>query len=596
MASAKNNWTSVVLKPLSGIMDVRSDPPDIIPGGVRWRQNILTNSTGHSCLRDGFSKAFDQTPYSNWDHHHQGATRERITLGFESIDNSGVHRFFDGTQSRVSLLDSATGLWTDIVSGKGAAGSRFKAAELQDYILFTNNVDQVFAYTISSGAVIDPIPGLANAPWRDSSGVSQAGKALTAARVIIQYQGVIFLMNVFQDGVRQSSRITWCDLNDPLNWLLDPTTSIAGFQDLTYGDSILAAAVMNGVLYVYTVRGIWRIGVNSDTSSSASPFVFKQVYSEPENGARCIAFPNTLVSDGNGHWYMGRDAIYHFTPYLSAPERVDWVLRADGAIYTKLDTKINVIYCDAPIAWAVPNRTEVNFSWPSAGAVDNNNWTLHLNTEQKSADIEDAGYTAVRNFSPDPDTGEVCNTEQDTLGVSGLDWCWKDIGNGVYSREISAIGAALSDDLPLDNTANYSIVGYYRILRGPIPLGLVDREKIVRFIVLDSNDTQQDAPCIINMRIGNSWHLVDPNSTDESCAVMWRTLPPVELKCPDPATIAEMRAKNQRPDIDKRFTCFDQGVYLYYEMKISNADGTPAIGGASCLLSLTFDSMPLVKP
>lgn len=600
MASAKNStpWTSVSINPMIGILDVRSRPAAVPNGGYRWRLNIAASDTGKACLRDGFSKFLNQPNFVNCDHHHQGATREAITLGFESTSPLGVRRLFDATQSRVSLLNEDACTWTDIVTGKGAPGSRFKAAELQDWVLFTNDTDEPFLYTLSSGVVIDPIPGLSNAPWRDSTGTSIPGKHLTKAKVTIQYQGVLFLMNVFQDGTRFSSRITWSDLNDPTSWVLNPASSIAGFQDLDYGSDILAAAEMNGVLYVYTTKAIWKIAANSNTSLTASPFVFQKVYSEPKNETGCLTFPNTLVSTGNDHYYMGRDGIYHFNQYLSAPEWLDWVHRADGVIFTKLDTRLSLIYCDSPVAEFYAVKREIWFSWSSAGALDNNNLSLVLNVDQKCADVVDAGFTAFVNFRPD-DNSVVgsCNEVQNFLGVSGVDWSWKSIGNGVFSREFSSlVDNDRTNDLPLDNTANYFLMGYNRILRGTIPLGLEDREKLVRKISLTLEATQQDVPCLVKMRIGNSLNLVDSNSIGAECSVQWRSLTPLELKCLEPQTIAALTAKNQRPSVPFEFPSWEQGVYLYWELSVTNSDGSPAIGGEACFSDVSFDSMSLPKP
>ena len=76
------------------------------------------------------------------------------------------------------------------------------------------------------------------------------------AKVVIQFNGYIILMNTFEEGERMSARVRWCDLNLPKEWREAPglADSLAGFQDLQYGDEILAAAPMLGALYIYTRR------------------------------------------------------------------------------------------------------------------------------------------------------------------------------------------------------------------------------------------------------------------------------------------------------------------------------------------------------
>jgi hypothetical protein len=610
MASSRNvsPWTTVSISPLIGVLDVRSRPADVPRGGVRWRLNCAASDEGKMCLRDGFSRAFSSsTPYTNFDHHHQGTIpREPITLIYESTDSSGVRRLFDATQSRVSKQDANTGLWTDIVSGKGAAGTRFKCDQLQDQILFTNNYDNPFLYDVTNNTLTNPVVQLGTGDSTLPLGGLLPNTNISKARIAIQYQGVMFLMNIEQDGQRKSSRIHWSDLNDPTAWIVSPPDNICGFQDLTYGDDILAAATMNGILYVYTARGIWRIGVNNLSPSGSSAFYFQQVYAEPKNQAGCLAFPNTLVSTGSDHYYMGRDGIYHYNQYLTEPERVDWIHRADGVIYKKSDTAINAIYCGSPVSEYSATAKELWFSWPSAGSFDNNNWTLVLNIGQNSADIIDAGFTAFCNFRPGSSSGETCREIQDFIGASGKDWCLKELSNGVFSREFavlndvgdpplgSLVPVGLTNDIP--PSATYQTTGYDRIIRGIVPTGLTDREKFVRMVLIDSDDTPQSNPCVINVRIGNSRNLVDVNDMESFCAPQWFSLPPVFLQCIEGKTIPQLTAMNQRPSKEKIFPCYVQGTWIYFEIVVRNLDGTPAIGADSCFLRIDFDVSVLPKP
>ena len=591
MAKAKT-WQKIQMRPTTAVMDVRSRPADLPDGLVRWRLNFATTDENKMCSRDGHARAFNNTdisPYTNFDLHHQGADREKITLIYESTDNAGGRRLFAGTQSRVSKLNEATGLWTSVASGKGADGSRFKAAELQDWILFTNNVDKVFSYQISTGTVAD-VAELTNAPYRLPDGTSATGKSITKAKVIIQYQGVIFLMNVVQDGVRQASRVTWCDLNAPLSWVLAAPGTIAGFQDLQYGDEILAATEMNGALMIYTSKGIYKVTVSTDPDVA---FGFKRIYSEPRNRSGCLAFPNTLVSTGYSNYYMSKDGIYHFNPYLSAPERVDWIHRADGVIYTKPDTKISAIDCESPVAEYRPANRELMFSWASTGAIDNNNWTLFLNTDKQTADVMDHGYTALASFGPDTDTNGECNLNQLLLGASGLDWCLKQIGGGFFSRQMLPAGSLITDDFDLDSNDSYVLVGYYRTLRGLIPAGVIDREKLLNGILIDNDSVVQAEPCVFRMRVGTSYNVVDPNSVEDRCSPLWRRLADITTACIDESGNIAMRSKNQRPAQPKDFNCYEQGRFLYFELTIANKDGSPALGGDVCISRLEFTMMAL---
>jgi hypothetical protein len=576
--ASKQSWTTVSLNPLIGGLDTLSRPADVPVGWFRWKLNFRTSAEGKLCRRYGFQKFYsDAASFTNHDHHQQGATREPITGMFESTENDGTRRFFDWTQSRVSLLDPDTGLYTDIISGMGDAGSRWKAAELQNVVVFTNDVDEPRFYDV---ATEDPPVTIADLPSKK-------------AKVVIQFNGYIILMNTFEEGERMSARVRWCDLNLPKEWREAPglADSLAGFQDLQYGDEILAAAPMLGALYIYTRRSIWKMFV---AGTDEGVFGFTKVYSEPKNQTGCLAFPDTLVTTGGEHYYMGRDGIYKFSPYIPTPQREDWLHRASGVIYTKADTKIDPDYCASPVAEYIPDAREIWFSWPSAGQSGVNNWTLVAQIEHKTADIVDAGFTALCNFRRTPESASRCNETQEFVGASGLDYCLKSIG-GVFLREYAVLTNSLdpTEDLPAE--AAYSSVGYDSVLRSLIPLGFTDRDKLIRNVLVDHDTTSQEDPCVFRLRIGNSYSLVDANSEADTCAPLWRQMPDRELACSDPSSIAAMRANNLRPAIGTEWRVYERGRFLYFELSITNADHTAAIGGDTCLQRIDFDAMALAK-
>ena len=598
MASTKNAspWSSVQLHPTSGL-DTRSRPADLAPGWLRYALNFAVTTDGKRCRRDGFDLAFSDLLFDNngvslsapGDHqgiflhngdlHHQGMTRTTPMMLFESTDNTGIRRLFAGTQSSIFLLNETTAYWTTLIQGKGAPGSYWQAAELQNVVSFTNDVDNVQTYNIDTTAVSE-IHDL-----RDTLKV-------TKARVIVQFNGFMMVMNVLQDGKRQRSRILWSDLNLPMSW--DPgagNNTLAGFQDLDYGDEILAAAPMLGALYVLTRRSIWRVTVGG----TPGPFQFTRVYNEPKNQTGCIVYPRTLVSDGENLWYGSRDAIYNYNPYIPAPERQDWLFKASGVIFRKADTMLTGTNCAAPVAEYRPSTKELWFSWPSVGN-PTNNWTLVAMTEFKTADIVDAGFTAISNYRRTPTSG-LCQEVQSLLAFSSYDWCIKDIG-GVFFREYAIIDASgdITIDLPLDAPpAQYVQIGYNSILRGLVPTGLFDREKIIRNLQVETDVTEQDVPCVIRLRLGNTYGLQDPNDVDDVCSVLWRTMPDLPLKCPDGMKVSAMKAKNLRPNFGTEWAVYEMGRYLYWELTILNADGTPAVGGDACLSTISFEIMARAK-
>lgn len=596
MATKKNanNWTRISIHPLSGLLDTRSRPSDIPLGAFRYKQSFLVNSEGKLCRRAGFSKAWgDAANFVNQDHHHQNATREPITFAFESTDQDGFRRLWDGTATRLSVLDEATGLWTDMLTGVGAPGARWHAGETNNQVIFTNNVDppQRFKYAdnLNPATGPAPIPDLTN------------NVKVTKAKVIASFSNFILIANVYQDGVRYLNRVRWCDVDDPTVWKENPGVNLAGFQDLDNGDEVLAMIPMLGFIYLFTRRSIWKVVVDSGNSQNA--FLFTKVYTEPLNQTGCLVYPNSAVSVGTGVYYMSRDGIWYYDPYIPAPIRPDWLHRADGIVFRGA-TAMTGALCDLPVAEYLSADKELWFSWPSA-ASDENDTTLVCQTDPQwnTADVVDAGFSILRNFRRNPAAG-LCNEVQDFLGASTFDWALKDIGTG-FARQYVNMGANVTDDIGL--VATYNTVGYVSILRGLIPTGLNDREKICREVSIEDDTSAQLNPCKIRTRIGTSWSLMDPNDTDNNCAPLWTALTDVPLQCSDPKTLTAMKAANQRPTVGKDLPCYQQGRYLFFEFTICGADSvqpvglspgtvTPAVGGDSCWASISFDLQACPKP
>lgn len=601
MPKANNGFQVVSLRPLTGMLDVRSRPADIPLGAFRYKGWFEVTSEGKLLRRSGYQRFFSDRLYDaagvplsdpsagaggpiihNHDLHHQGAAREPIIRLFESTASDGFRRLFAGTKTRYYVLDDTTGYWTLLFTG-GGPNARWHQDELKDTLVATNNVDPV-QYHVLGSTTMQVIPTL----------YSNVG--VTSAKIAIQFYGCMFVMNVVQGGTNQPTRIRWSDLNLPLMWEpLVPANSLAGFQDLDYGDDILAAAKMLGSLYILTRRSIWKVDVTQG-STGTTPFTFQKVYTETKNSTGCIAFPESLISTGTELWYMSRDGIYNYTPYLPMPERQDWLHRADGAIYVMPTSLLDSTTCDAPVGEFVPAKKEIWFSWPSTGHAPINNFTLVAHIEQKTADILDDGFTALVNYRRNP-LGLQCNEFQDFIGASGRDYAIKSIGGDAFYRELLVMpDDNPATDLPLDLVPDdYERLGYNSILRGFVPLGLMDREKILRNIVLDDDTREQDVPCAVKCRIGNHVNLVDPNSTAAYCSPLWRFTQIQRLACPDVETIAQMTANNLRPSVLKNFDCYEQGRFLYFEFTIQNADGTPAIGGNSAWSRLDFDVLALPK-
>ena len=586
MAQPKSPWTTISVNP-TGPLDTRSIPADIPAGAFRYKLNWTINDTGKLARLPGFTR-FYGAENINHDHHMVGASREPISFLFEATDNTGLRSLLDGSRSRVSVLNETTGLWTTILTVAGSSTSRWTCGVSQGYAILANGADSdpIYAYTLGSNAAASTIPDLAN-------------NQFTGAKVVIEFSGFILIMNFVEAGVRNSSRIKWSDLNLPLSFV-PGGSSLAGFQDLDYGDEILAAVPMLSSIYIYTRRAIWEIAINPTANRV---FTFKRRYYEPKNQRGCLVYPGTLVGTGSVHYYASRDSIYRYDPYVAEPERVDqsqtdWLHKAVGSMFSDPITKLLGQNCNSPVMEYVPAKDDklqgqLWVSWASGGAAYNN-YSMVISVQAKTASLVDVGFTAFVNYRQNPPVG-TCNEVQNFVGASSRDWCLKSLGT-VYVREFAEVADPnnLSTDNPL--TIGYSSEGYNSVLRGLIPFSLFDREKLLRAVLLDHESTNQDTPCIARLRIGNSAKLEDSNSLDERSAPLWRSITPdLHLRSPSLKRVAQMIQNGLRPGYTPDWGTYDQGRFLYYEITVLNSDGTPAVGGETAWSRIDFDAAALLK-
>ena len=577
-------FTTIPQTPLSGPLDTRSRPADLSPGAFRYKLNLAINRTGSLCQRAGHAalsfgqRSDSETDPNNWDYHRQGADRELPTMLFESTAADKIRRLFLGTQSRVAVLDNATSQWTDIASGLGADGSRFKMAALEDKVFFTNNVDEPRMHTLASGTS-STIAGL-------------QGEGVTKAKVVVEFNGVILWMNLVEDAEDQPSRIRWSDYRK--GEIYAPSTgmgddSVAGFQDLDYGDPILAAAQMVNALYIFTERAIWRCVV-SPTGDAI--FGFTRVYVESRNQSACLAYPNTLVSNGRELYWWARDAIWTYNPYIVGPECPDWLLRACGAQFSDTDPdRFNRSCCESPVGDYLPDAKEIWWSYPLPGSCINRRCFV-VNIEYKTADLVDHGYGAFANFRRTAESQQECNAVQVFIGSSGSDYCLKSIGGVFYRERVALIDDEVETDIPDDS---YAVVqdGYYRRLVGHCPFGYADKEKTVNNLLLehDTKDANAESPNLFTLRIGNSRNLEDPMSTNANCSVLWNEQDDLELLCANPQSIAAMKAEGLRPSDPTEWTLYEQGYHLYFDIRITANDGGAPVGSDSAWNKLEWSVM-----
>jgi len=583
MAKSKSAWTTVSMAATGGL-DTRSRPADLPPGFFRSKVNMEMTPSGQLKRRGGFERFYADSsisPYPNFDRRDQGGPREPIVFLQETTDNSGTRRLFSGSESWLAWLGETTGSWNDILTGQGAVGSRWKMGILQNVAVIGNGTNAVYQHVLGSGSA-STIPDL-------------VALQVTAAKVVVSFNGFILLMNMTQGGVQRPTRIRWSDLNLPLSYAVGGG-SLANFQDLDYGDEILAAAPLYGAMYVFTRRSIWRINVVADPNS---PLTFTRVYNEPRSQKGCLVFPQTLTSDGSCFFYASREAIYKYSPFVAAPERGDekgstwgpWLYNASGVIFTQADTLLRGNDCASPCAEFKPESNELWFSWPAIGNTTNN-YTLVAQTQIGTCDIVDTGFTALTNFRRTP-TSDSCNEFQNLIGASNLDWALKSIGT-VFYREVLNLPPDLTIEVEVDNS-NYLILGYNSRLRGPIPLGLTDREKRLREVSIQVDIAEQDVPAVIRCRIANSFTISDSNDTDGICSPQWRDLSTIKLTCPESESVTVLAGKNLRPSRPMSWNAYERGRYLHFDLTIEGPGNTAAVGGDVSFSSINFDASSLPK-
>lgn len=640
MAKLTEDWQPVTLKPLTGVLDSRSSTEDVPSGAFRQKMNLMLSGS-KLCRRPGFDVFFSgATPYTNFDFHDQSdisaqRVRQAITMLFATFSSANNQRYlYAGTQSNFFWLNEATGLWTCPTAGKsfggtvqpGVAQTRWKAAALQNVIVATNNVDLV-QQTAIGGNTVSGIPEL------DGSGGIQYSLGLTAAAVVIQFGGFIFLMNTVEQGTNFPSRVRWCDLNRPTVWIggsisssgsfgttagVDPNfpamvggnpnplyPSIADFQDLDYGETILAAGILGGQLWIYTDKSIWVSLLNAGGGTGGnytSAWGFFKRYSDPQSNGKCLFFPNSLVSAGQSHYYAGQDGFYRMDPYIPEPDRVDWLYQGSAAIYGDTAYIGDIANCQSLIGGIIVEDREIHYSWPelnvSGAQPGQATKTIIFNYELKSVDIEDTGYTAFANYSPN--TPGICKTKQLFVAASAVDNCIKQI-TSTYSREIctnatTGVGST-SNGVYTPFTGVYAASGYASLFRGLFPFLNFDREKEIKHMILEAHPDAQLSPCIVRCRLGWSYSEADPNLPDGQCTVIWRTLPDMVLACRSKLTGAQQFAANTfSAQGIAEWDVLVRGKFLYYEFQVLNVDGSPAIGGSGCFSRLETQTRILPAP
>jgi hypothetical protein len=398
----------------SGSMDARSAPDQIQTGDLRYIKNFRMPVKGRRCRTPGFSKLLTQGSYNNQDLHDQllsisgQASRAPVTFLFEAVSTRKATKLLAGTSNVLFALNTSTGNWKILADQYGTSATRWRAAQLQDTVVLSNNADFIGYWMFDQGITEESDQSVAAIPdLRDNIEITKAG-------VVVGWRGHIFLMNVVISGSVKSNSIFWCNYERPLDW--QPSdASTAGSTEVDYGETILAAHPLLGRLIVFTNKGIYEINaVGGEEVFTISPR-FQSV-----DGEACLFYPNTLVSKGDELVYAGVDGIYTFSLYTDKPKRVEWIHKASSVMYDN----INRDNCEIHVAGYDAERKEILISY-ATGENTLPNETLAIHTEHPYAYVIDHGFTAMVTYTyKDSDTVRDFLLERCICDGTGLDDYW----------------------------------------------------------------------------------------------------------------------------------------------------------------------------
>jgi hypothetical protein len=372
----------------SGSMDARSSADELQLSEFRYKKNVRLSTKNKLCRAPGFDKLMTRATYNNQDLHDQLLsitgldTRLPVTFLFEAVSTRKATKLLAGTSRAVYAQNVSTGNWKVIADIYGTDNTRWRAAQLQDAVILSNNFDALVYWQFDQGITEDEDQSVAPIPdLRDNIELTKAG-------VVVSWKSHIFLMNVVVSGAVKSNAIFWCNFNRPLDWL-PSDASTAGNTEVDYGETILAAEELLGRLMVFTNKGIYEIiAAGGEEVFTISPR-FKN-----KDGEGCLFYPNTLVSKGDELVYGAADGIYTFSLFTDKPKRVEWVHKASAVMFDQ----INRSNCETHVAGYDAEKKEILISY----AVDDEDLpseTLVLNTEYPHAHVLDHGFSAMVTFT-----------------------------------------------------------------------------------------------------------------------------------------------------------------------------------------------------
>lgn len=399
------------IKPLTGLLEARVTTDEVPLGGYRWVKNFESTDEKRVCRATGWTRLQKSDDYNNEDLHDQllslvnydkgpefviPAVDQPIIFLHEAQDSYNINHLFAATQNRLYSKVQSTGNWRliwDTLPDGGQPGKtpstghpnmQWTAACVGDTVVFSNSVDPPVYHVIDQPAIEEWSQSVSRIKDLDSLQVSRAG-------VVVAWNNIVLYMDVTQDGRRRTNRILWSDYKKPISVKPNPDVSMGGYKDLDSGEVILAAKSLANTLLIYTTKGIWQ----AEVADESTVFTFSKRYDPERRGIRTLAYPRTLVSDGDSHWYMGTDGIYRYNFYTAVPERVAWVHKATSIIYNDLKSGNCMIPCSG---YELQKKT-LWFSWAQRNDTLASQ-SIRINLQYPFVSYCDYGITAFGSYGP----------------------------------------------------------------------------------------------------------------------------------------------------------------------------------------------------
>jgi len=209
------------------------------------------------------------------------ATEQDITSGWVTLEDGVQIRFF------ISVIGHDTGDYWDFFAAYagswhlkhtcGSSCSNWSVTTYNDKVIATNNVDKVLYWDGSGDFAIldDPTNGI------DLGG----GSYLTAAKVVQEFEGYLFLANVTVDGTQYPQSVYWCSHLDEENWDGGDSGSLVT-PDPYF---ITAMGRWQDFMFIFKERSIYRLWLGGEftfTTAAHSTLLGTQAPNSVVNGER----------------------------------------------------------------------------------------------------------------------------------------------------------------------------------------------------------------------------------------------------------------------------------------------------------------------